>query len=76
MTKKYHLKIKWEDRDKTIPFDIVLYDGGQPLAGFKSLEEARLVRDILNELNERMDEWHEYSLYLRAILEEHEILYD
>lgn len=52
MTEKYHLKIKWKDYEKTEAIEIVLYDDEQPLAGFKSLDEARLVRDILNELNE------------------------
>ena len=51
MTKKkqFHLKIKWKNREKTEAHEIVLYDGGQPLCELISVDDARLVRDIMNE---------------------------
>jgi uncharacterized protein (UPF0248 family) len=47
--KQFHLKIKWKNREKTEAYEIVLYDGGQPLCELISVDDARLVRDVLNE---------------------------
>ena len=48
MTEKFHLKIKWRDYKKTEPLEIILFDDGQPLCQLVSVDDARLVRDILN----------------------------
>lgn len=48
MTEKFHLKIKWRDYEKTDPLEIILFDDGQPLCQLISVDDARLVRDILN----------------------------
>ena len=47
--KQFHLKIKWKNREKTEAYEIVLYDGGQPLCELISVDDARLVRAVLNE---------------------------
>lgn len=47
--KQFHLKIKWKNKEKTESYEIVLYDGGQPLCELISVDDARLVRDVLNE---------------------------
>lgn len=47
--KQFHLKIKWKNREKTEAHEIVLYDDGQPLCELISVDDARLVRDVLNE---------------------------
>ena len=54
--KQFHLKIKWKNREKTEAIEIVLYDGGQPLCELISVDDARLVRDVLNEQEERIQE--------------------
>ena len=50
--KPFHLKIKWKNREKTEAYEIVLYDGGQPLCELISVDDARLARDLLNEQEE------------------------
>ena len=52
--KQFHLKIKWKKREKTEAHEIVLYDGGQPLCELISVDDARLVRDIMNEQEEEI----------------------
>ena len=52
--KQFHLKIKWKNREKTEAHEIVLYDGGQPLCELISVDDARLVRDIMNEQEEEI----------------------
>lgn len=52
--KKYYLKIVWGDKEKTEALEIVLYDGGQPLCRLISVDDARLVRNILNEKEEQI----------------------
>ena len=47
--KQFHLKIKWKNKEKTEAHEIVLYDDGQPLCELISVDDARLVRDVLNE---------------------------
>lgn len=54
MTEKYHLKIKWKDYKKTEAIEIVLYDDGHPMCELISVDDARLVRNILNEQEERI----------------------
>ena len=53
--KQFHLKIIWKNREKTEAHEIVLYDGGQPLCELISVDDARLVRDIMNEQEERIE---------------------
>lgn len=50
--KHFHLKIKWKNREKTEAHEIVLYDRGQPLCELISVDDARLVKDLLNEQEE------------------------
>ena len=52
--KPFHLKIKWKNREKTEAIEIVLYDGGQPLCELISVDDARLVRDLMNEQEEKI----------------------
>ena len=54
--KQFHLKIKWKNREKTEAHEIVLYDGGQPLCELISVDDARLVRDIMNEQDTKIKE--------------------
>ena len=48
--KRFKLYIKWYNQEKT-EGEFVLKDGGQPLGVINSIEDARLIRDTLNELN-------------------------
>ena len=54
VNKPFHLKIKWKDKEKTEAYEIVLYDGGQPLGELLSVDDARLIRDLLNETKEEI----------------------
>lgn len=54
--KQFHLKIIWKNREKTKAHEIVLYDGGQPLCELISVDDARLVRDIMNEQDTKIKE--------------------
>lgn len=47
--KQFHLKIKWYNKEKT-EGEFILKDGGQPIGVIESLEDARLIKDTLNEL--------------------------
>ena len=65
--KRFKLYIKWYNKEKT-EGEFILTDGGQPLGVIDSIEDARLIRDTLNELNDFKDnilevidkkiEWH------------------
>ena len=60
--KQFHLKIIWKNREKTEAHEIVLYDGGQPLCELISVDDARLVRDIMNEQEETIQTQKEYII--------------
>ena len=63
--KQYYLKIKWKDKEKNETLEIVLYDNGQPLCELISIDDARLVSDILNEQEERKKELEREKEYWR-----------
>lgn len=52
--KRFKLKIIGDIND--VDSEIILKDGGQPLAEFISIEDARLVRDLLNALNDENEQ--------------------
>lgn len=54
--KQFHLKIKWKNKEKTEAHEIILYDGGQPLCELISIDDAKLVRDIMNDQKEQIKE--------------------
>ena len=60
--KQFHLKIIWKNREKTEAHEIVLYDGGQPLCELISVDDARLVRDIMNEQEETIQTQKDYII--------------
>ena len=66
--KQFHLKIIWKNREKTEAHEIVLYDGGQPLCELISVDDARLVRDIMNEQEERIKKLEEENEQLKKEL--------
>ena len=66
--KPFHLKIKWKNREKTEALEIVLYDGGQPLCELISVDDARLVRDLMNEQEEQIQELYDFRLIYNALL--------
>ena len=67
--KQFHLKIIWKNREKTEAHEIVLYDGGQPLCELISVDDARLVRDIMNEQDERIQDLLRYKYLVKALEE-------
>lgn len=79
--KQFHLKIKWKNMEKTEAHEIVLYDGGQPICELISVDDARLVRDVLNEQEETIQELLKYKYLVKALEEVSrgdigEIIYD
>ena len=66
--KQFHLKIIWKNKEKTEAHEIVLYDGGQPLCELISVDDARLVRDIMNEQEERIKKLEEENEQLKKEL--------
>ena len=49
---QFTVYINWRNKEKRITNEVVLKDGGQPIAEIISYEDAWLLRDILNELHE------------------------
>lgn len=67
--KQFHLKIKWKNREKTEAHEIVLYDGGQPLCELICVDDARLVRDIMNEQEETIQEYKHLVKIATSLIE-------
>lgn len=53
--KRFNLHIVWYNKEKT-DGKATLKDGGQPLGVIESIEDARLIRDILNELYDEKEQ--------------------
>ena len=56
MSKQFTVYINWRNKEKGITNEVVLKDGGQPIAEINSYEDAWRLRDILNELHEENKE--------------------
>ena len=53
--KQFKLHIEWYNKEKT-DGEVTLYERGQPLGVIESIEDARLIRNILNELYDENEE--------------------
>lgn len=53
--KRFKLHIEWYNKEKT-DGEATLYERGQPLGVIESMEDARLIRNILNELYDENEE--------------------
>lgn len=71
--KQFKLHIEWYNQEKT-EGEFVLKDGGQPLGVIESIEDARLIRDTLNELCDEIGELKQEVELLRFGLNKYESL--
>lgn len=53
--KRFKLHIEWYNKEKT-DGEATLHENGQPLGVIESIEDARLIRNILNELYDENEE--------------------
>lgn len=64
--KQFKLHIEWYNKEKT-KGEFVLKDGGQPLGVIESIEDARLIRDTLNELYNENEQLKSDLRYWRTL---------
>ena len=63
--KRFTVHIKWFNYDKT-EGEIELFDNGQPLLVSECIEDVQMIKELLNELNEKN----------QRLQKENKILYD
>ena len=66
--KRFNLHITWLNNDYE-EGEAELKDGSQPIALFDNVEDARLVKDLLNELNDTKNELQKENKYLKQELQ-------
>lgn len=72
--KRFKVHTVWFNPEKT-DGEHTIKDGGQPLITTKSLEDAKFMKGLLNDLFREYGELKKYTLYLESVLEDNEILY-
>ena len=75
--KRFKLHIEWYNKEKT-DGEATLHENGQPLGVIESIEDARLIRNILNELYDENEELKKenkaFEHHLSELQGENEIL--
>ena len=65
MKKQFTVYINWKNPERTEAHEVVLKDGGQPIAEITSYEDAWRLRDILNQMHNQNKRLREDNDWLR-----------
>jgi len=72
---KFTVYINWRNKEKGITNEVVLKDGGQPIAEIVSYEDAWILRDMLNEYVHQLQQQEmEYATTNHRLAEDNERL--